>query len=113
MVRADALQRALGRPNREQVVSTRPADLDTLQALELTNGQTFASLAAKAGARLAAENTSTEAVVRHVYLATLCRPPSADELAEATSFLGDAPQAEGVADLLWALLMQPEFFFVH
>ncbi|GAB6167528.1 hypothetical protein JCM19992_35280 [Thermostilla marina] len=113
LVRADAMQRALGRPNREQVVSTRPSDLDTLQALELTNGPTFAALAARAGTRLTADHPSTRELVRHVYLATLCREPSADELAEATAFLGDTPQAEHVADLLWVILMQPEFFFVH
>src|SRR4029453_13612357 len=34
-----ALMRSLGRPNREQVVTVRPEQLTTLQALDLANGQ--------------------------------------------------------------------------
>ena len=35
---------ALGRPNREQVVTTRPSAATTFQALELTNGETLADI---------------------------------------------------------------------
>src|SRR5262249_19711468 len=38
LMKPDLLMRSLGRPNREQVVTTRPEDLSTLQALDLTNG---------------------------------------------------------------------------
>ncbi|HZM05490.1 MAG TPA: DUF1549 domain-containing protein, partial [Candidatus Saccharimonadales bacterium] len=44
LVAADPLQVALGRPNREQVVTTRATEATTLQALELTNGKTLAEL---------------------------------------------------------------------
>ena len=39
LVDCDDLMRSLGRPNREQVVTTRPDQLTTLQALDLANGQ--------------------------------------------------------------------------
>ena len=39
LVDCDPLMRSLGRPNREQVVTTRPDQLTTLQALDLANGQ--------------------------------------------------------------------------
>ena len=39
LVQANLLMRSLGRPNREQVVTTRPSQLSTLQALDLANGQ--------------------------------------------------------------------------
>src|SRR5262249_46857745 len=42
LVTADPLMRSLGRPNREQVVTTRPDQLTTLQALDLTNGSILA-----------------------------------------------------------------------
>ncbi len=44
LVAADPLLVALARPNREQVVTTRPTTATTLQALELTNGETLADV---------------------------------------------------------------------
>jgi hypothetical protein len=44
LVKSDALMRSLGRPNREQVVTTRPDQLTTLQALDLSNGQPLTDL---------------------------------------------------------------------
>ena len=43
LLKSNALTRSLGRPNREQVVTTRPQNLSTLQALDLSNGQLFSS----------------------------------------------------------------------
>ena len=48
LVNADALMRSLGRPNREQVVTTRPDALTTLQALDLANGETLNGLLQRA-----------------------------------------------------------------
>ena len=42
LVASDMLMRSLGRPNREQVVSDRPANLTTLQALDLANSPLLA-----------------------------------------------------------------------
>ena len=39
LVKSDPLMRSLGRPNREQVVTTRSDVLTTLEALDLSNGQ--------------------------------------------------------------------------
>ena len=50
LVKSDALMRSLGRPNRDQIVSMRPSDLTTLEAIDLANGQTLADDLAK-GAR--------------------------------------------------------------
>ncbi len=48
--RSTALSRAMGRPIRDQVYTTRPAEASTLQALELVNGTTLA-LALRRGAQ--------------------------------------------------------------
>ena len=44
LLHSDLLMRSLGRPNREQVVTTRPDTLTTLQALDLTNGPILADM---------------------------------------------------------------------
>src|SRR4029079_14991442 len=65
LVVADPLMRALGRPNREQVVTTRPDLLTTLEALDLTNGATLASLLDRGAANLLAGHpdwTAEEAI---------------------------------------------------
>jgi mono/diheme cytochrome c family protein len=48
--RSTSLSRALGRPIRDQVYTTRPSESSTLQALELVNGETLA-LALRRGAQ--------------------------------------------------------------
>jgi mono/diheme cytochrome c family protein len=107
MVDADLLMRALGRPNREHVVTTRPDDLSTLQALDLTNGSILTN-AVNAGAK-ALRTTKRSVTVEDVYLRMLSRMPSAAETAATKAILGDSPTDESWADLLWAMFMHPEF----
>src|ERR1700722_6873518 len=56
LVDSDDLMRSLGRPNREQVVTTRPEQLTTLQALDLANGQTMTSTLARGAANILKAN---------------------------------------------------------
>nr|MDQ3332170.1 PSD1 and planctomycete cytochrome C domain-containing protein [Planctomycetota bacterium] len=49
---SDPLMRSLGRPNREQVVTTRPDQLTTLQALDLSNGPLLAEMLTKGAGTL-------------------------------------------------------------
>ena len=58
LVDADLLMRSLGRPNREQVVTTRPDDLSTLQALDITNGPILADLLARGTRHLQMQHPS-------------------------------------------------------
>ncbi len=110
LLKADLLQRTLGRPNREQIVSMRPNELSTLEAIDLSNGSALASLVERGAENLLARPwDSSAALVRHVYLSALCREPSPAELAIAAGMVGDRPAATGVADLLWSVFMLPEF----
>ena len=59
--RSTALSRAMGRPIRDQVYTTRPAEASTLQALELVNGQTLAVALRRGAQRL--QGTLPEAAV--------------------------------------------------
>jgi hypothetical protein len=47
LMKADFLMRTLGRPNRDQIVSTRPNDLTTLEAIDLANGSILADTISK------------------------------------------------------------------
>src|SRR5262245_34592111 len=115
MVNADALMRSLGRPNREQVVTTRPDQLTTLQALDLSNGQLLADTLARGAANLlkAHPKASAGQLVEDVYVRALCRKPTAEERAAACEVVGSPPTADGLADLLWAVFMLPEFQLIR
>jgi hypothetical protein len=114
LVKSDFLMRSLGRPNRDQIVSMRPEELTTLEALDLANGQTLTRALEQGAARLAAQTWASPAdLITHLYQRTLARPPSPGERRAAAELLGPQPAAPAIADLLWALLMQPEFLYVH
>jgi len=112
---ADALMRSLGRPNREQVVSTRPEDLSTLQALDLTNGQVLSDLLDRGAKNLRHKHAdwSRDQLAEWVFLAALCRKPTAEEAATARRLLGEPVTDAGLSDLLWAVFMLPEFQMVR
>jgi hypothetical protein len=114
LVKSDALMRSLGRPNRDQIVSMRPSDLTTLEAIDLANGQTLADDLAK-GARtiLSRQSDSTGPPGVWLFRAAYSRDPSPAELAVTNEVLGDKPTEQSVQDLLWAILMQPEFQLVR
>jgi len=114
LMKCDLLQRALGRPNREQIVSTRPEDLTTLEALDLANGPALAGALAGGATRMLAKKwDSPDALTRWLYTFAVARPPSQPELDAARDLLGPALNAQGIEDLLWAVCMLPEFQIIR
>ncbi len=116
LVAADPLSTALGRPNREQVNTTRPTVATTLQALELTNGATLAELLDRGAEHLLSNgggSLSSRALAKRLYLHALGRPPTRAELELSTELLGRPVAREGMADFLWALTLQPEFQLIY
>jgi hypothetical protein len=115
LVISDALMRSLGRPNREQVVTPRGDVLTTLQALDLSNGAILAdSLSRGADEYLKRDASQTPAgLVADIYQRALGRLPTADEAAEAKQILGESPSKDAVADLLWIVVMLPEFELIR
>ncbi len=115
LVASDMLMRSLGRPNREQVVTDRPATLTTLQALDLANSPLFAETLNRGAANLVKrfEGQGPDAIVDWLYNYALSRPPTADERATALELLHNPPSPQGVEDLLWAVMMLPEFQIVR
>ena len=115
LVDADDLMRSLGRPNREQVVTTRPEQLTTLQALDLANGQTMTSTLARGAVNIlkAHPKMTSEELARLIVVRALARKPTPQEMVAAKALLGEKATAESVADLLWAVVMLPEFQLIR
>ncbi len=113
LVSADPLLMAMGRPNREQVTTVRPSQATTLQALELTNGDTLARLLKKGAERLSARGTNGRVLADQVFGRALVRPPTSRERALSEALLGKQPTPEAVEDFLWSMAMLPEFQFIR
>ena len=115
VLKSDLLMRTLGRPNRDQIVTSRPQDLSTLEALDLSAGEKLNQMIAAGAKRLMPrfEGRSSEEVVGSIYQQALCRRPTEGEKRAALEILGERPSAAAMEDLLWAMVVQPEFQLVR
>jgi len=115
LVPADPLQVALGRPNREQVVTSRSSTATTLETLELTNGAELAELLKRGAQKILAQpdQTATDKLVPRLYEKALGREPTTKELRLAGALAGQPVQQAGLEDLLWSLAMLPEFQLIY
>lgn len=129
----DPLQSQLGRPMREQVVTSRPTQLTTLQAINLSNGVELSELLHRGAERLATQlNTAAPSavpptsqgesiappqtpngLVEQIYLGLLTRLPTDDERSSISITASDGPAMTDIEDLLWTLLMLPEFQIIR
>lgn len=109
LVKNDAFLTALGRPNRENVSTSRSSQASLLQALELTNGEAFTIALAAGAQRWHARYSDSGQLITEVYRQALGRNPAASEVAAATKILGPSPSVEDVEDLLWSVMLLPEF----
>lgn len=110
----DQLQSALGRPHREQIVSRRESLATMLETLELTNGTALDErLQRGADHWLRESGSDPNRLIALLYSAALGREPTSRDRDLAAELLGNPPTKDGVADLLWSLLMSPEFQLVR
>jgi len=110
----DPLSRALGRPNREQVVTRRDSLATMLQGLELTNGKSLdAILKRAAGEWLKTGPADSPQIVNRVFRTALGRGPTNVERATALATVGGPPTSDGIEDLLWMTVMLPEFQLIE
>jgi hypothetical protein len=111
LVASDMLMRSLGRPNREQVVSDRPANLTTLEALDLSNSPLLADTLKRGAATVLKRfvEKGSAAMIDWLYSFALLRAPTSDEKSTALELLGSPPTQQGTEDLLWSVMMLPEF----
>ena len=114
LLKSDFLMRSLGRPNRDQIVSSRPNDLTTLEAIDLSNNESVAQALVRGGQRLAEQDwQNPNDLINHLFASTLTRLPGKSELTTVRQVLGDKATSEQVEDLLWALCMTPEFLLIR
>ncbi|MCG8650299.1 MAG: DUF1549 domain-containing protein [Pirellulales bacterium] len=114
LLKSDFLMRSLGRPNRDQIVSSRPAELTTLEAIDLANGEALiAALKIGADRYVDRPDMSGQKLVEELFRAALSRAPTESERKTLVDAIGPAPTSEAVEDMLWAILMMPEFVMVR
>ena len=114
LANADPLTVCLGRPSREQVITVRSSAATTLQALELTNGETLAKVLEGGAAKLIArKSNSASELINDLYRKALGRKPTSQELNLARELVGEPVKKEGVEDLVWSLAMLPEFQLIY
>ena len=107
-----------GRPPRQVTCECeRGTQPNIAQALHLLNGDLLnGKITAKDGRieKLLKAKKPVAEIVRELYLATLSRPPHADESGKAEHWITAAQSPrDGVQDLLWVLLNSREFLFNH
>ncbi|WP_193212559.1 DUF1549 domain-containing protein [Luteolibacter marinus] len=113
LVPADLLMRSLGRPNREQIVSMRPDNITTLEAIDLANGEALSGLLKQGAVNLARPGVPVPEMIDDIFMQALGRRASAEERALLQQGMGRRVTRTAVEDLLWLVLMMPEFQFVR
>lgn len=111
--RLNPLQLALGRPNRDQVVTNRDSLPTLLQALELTNGTTLDNTLRIAADKWLQTDFTPDNMATAIFQTALGRLPNPNEREIAQDLLGEKPNAENTADLLWIIVMLPEFQLIR
>jgi uncharacterized membrane protein/mono/diheme cytochrome c family protein len=113
LVRQHPFMKALGRPSRENVATSRDDQPTLLQALELTNGDFFNNVLAEGATKWLNEYHESEKIVDTLYLKSLGRKPTKLEKKVMLDALGVEPDVADVQDLFWATLLSPEFQFIY
>ncbi len=114
LLKSDFLMRSLGRPMREQIVSMRPSELTTLEAVDLTNGSTLANYLTLGATRLADRRSDDRSgLIDYLYQFAFSRKPTTDERSVLEGVLSPAPTSQEIEDVLWAIFMMPEFMLVR
>lgn len=107
-----------GRPPRTTTCTCeRKQQPDLRRALLLANSAYVHQKVSSAGGRVHAlcqSGKSDRQIVEGLFLATLARLPTPDELATSLALAAEAPtRQQGFEDLLWALMNSAEFCFSH
>ena len=113
LVKNDFLMRSLGRPHRDQVVTSRPAELTTLQAIDLANGEILSQYLAQGAKNMANQLAEKQNFVSWLYEYALGRKPSAGEEELLQTVANDSKNPQQVEDLLWLVFMQPDFQIIR
>jgi hypothetical protein len=82
--------------------------------LELTNGEKLNEVMARGAERLISEyGQSTKQMIEDLYLTAYGRTPTETESQLLNERLSSTPSKDAVQDLLWAVVMNPEFQLIY
>jgi len=113
LVKLDPFMKTLGRPTRENVATTREGNATLLQALMLTNNDfLYQHIQEGAAKLLAATNNDMEVLIKDFYQNALGRVPSQKEQTTILKLLKNQSKQEVVEDLIWSVIILPEFQFL-
>lgn len=110
--------KVFGQPERSTVCACeRSSDSNLGMAIELFNGPLIHEKLRSDSNRFRkgmAEGKNTEEIIKELYLAAVCRPPSEIELKAALTHCTQASDlVGGLEDVCWALFNTDEFLFQH
>jgi len=114
----NAFLKTFGQPGRELACECeRESDSNLAQALQLINGPTVHDKVRRPDNRLGkllSAHRSDREILDELYLAMLCRKPTADEVKVVNAHLKKRKDRRAAwEDVLWALLNSKEFLFRH
>lgn len=112
LVANDFLMRSLGRPHRDQVVTSRPSSLTTLQAIDLANGEILSNTLREGAKKLSRSENNNDIPV-WLYRHALGRTPTEAEKQTLLAVSKNSTNHQGMEDLLWMVFMQPDFQIIR
>ena len=114
LTEVDSFQSVLGRPNREIVATSRETKASLLESLELNNGGLLASTNNKSAKYLMKKfGNNTKDISEYLYRSLLLRKPNQGEQVFIKSEFGENFENEqDLSDLIWLLVLSPEFNFI-
>jgi hypothetical protein len=113
LVANNSFLKALGRPNREIVSTSRDSQASLLQALEFTNGTKLNSALKNGSLEWKGKFPNSDKLTQEYYIKALNRKPSPKEIQVAKTALGQNPSTDQIQDFFWAVLLLPEFQMIY
>lgn len=107
----DRLMRTLGRPKRDVIVTRRESKATTAQLLELNNGNIFTGVLSRGGKAWAGK--SADQIVDRVIRLAFGRAPTGKEKQVLEAMIGKPAAAQGIEDVLWIVMLHPEFQLIR
>lgn len=113
LTKQDPFLKSLGRPSRENVTTTREPDANLLQAMMLSNNEfLFQNLKEGSDKLIASNGKNVDELASQLYKNVLGRLPSPKEHKLLTKELNNGSLESTVQDLIWSLILLPEFQFI-
>jgi hypothetical protein len=112
LVALDPFSQALGRPSRENVTTKRGDEATLLQAMSLSNDELLADNISRGAKIWLNKEGDSNQKINDLFYELMSRKPVDSELQSLSSFLVEMPSQEAWEDIIWSILMLPEFHLI-